>query len=190
MTIIIKRYQNRKLYNTHSKRYITLNEIEDLIKNQAEIKIIDNTSGRDITAATLSQIIFELEKNYSSFLPIKLLVSLVQTSGSRMEEIRRRVFDSLNLSHHYDVEIERRVNLLTERGYFSQDEGNRILGKLLEVGFKQDELIAGFENRIIDYFEQRQLPSKNDFESLTKRVENLSKRVDTLSVDSIADKTN
>ena len=118
------------------------------------------------------------------------MVSLVQTSGSRLEDVRRRVFDSLNLSHHYDVEIERRVNLLVERGYFSQDEGNRILDKLLEVGFKQDELIAGFENRIMDYFEQQQVPSKNDFESLTKRLENLTKRVDTLSVDSIADKTN
>jgi len=181
MQVIIKRYRNRKLYNTQTKRYITLEEIESLIKRQVDIKIIDNTSGRDITAATLSQIIFELEKNYSSFLPINLLVSLVQTGGSRLEEIRRKVFESLNLSHHYDVEIERRVNILIERGDLTQEEGTLMLNKLLDVRFGQDELVGSLETRILNFFVQQQIPSKNDFEELLLRLESLTARVDAIT---------
>jgi polyhydroxyalkanoate synthesis repressor PhaR len=100
MPIIIKRYQNRKLYNTQSKQYITLEEIEDLIKNELEIKVIDNRTGNDITAITLSQIIFEFEKNRSGFLPVKLLVSLIQSGGNRIDEIRRSIIEALSVYHH------------------------------------------------------------------------------------------
>jgi polyhydroxyalkanoate synthesis repressor PhaR len=181
--VIIKRYRNRKLYNTQAKRYITLEELEGMIKQRVDVKIIDNTSGRDITAATLSQIIFELEKNYSSFLPVNLLFSLVQAGGNQLEEIRQRVFESLNLNHHYDVEIERRVNLLVNQGDFSRDEGDQILRKMLAPGFRQYELLQGIENRIIDYFSEQQIPDRNDFESLMQRLEALSRRVDALSVE-------
>jgi polyhydroxyalkanoate synthesis repressor PhaR len=183
MVVIIKRYRNRKLYNTQSKRYITLGEIESLIKDQVDIKIIDNASGRDITAATLSQIIYELEKNYSGFLPINLLVSLVQAGGSRLEDIRRRVFPSLKLSHHYDVEIERRVNTLVERNELTQQEGTLMLNKLLDARFEQDELVEGIENSIVNFFIQQQIPSKIDFEKLVLRLENLAERVEAISSD-------
>jgi polyhydroxyalkanoate synthesis repressor PhaR len=183
MQIIIKRYRNRKLYNTQTKRYITLEEIESLIKRQVDIKIIDNTSGRDITAATLSQIIFELEKNYSSFLPINLLVSLIQTGGSRLEEIRRKVFKSLNLSHHYDVEIERRVSILLERGDLTQEEGTLILNKLIDARFGQDELAESLETRIVNFFVRQQIQKKNDFEELVLRLERLTERVNAISTD-------
>ena len=88
MPILIKRYQNRKLYNTQTKRYITLEEIEDLIKKEEDVIVIDNNSGKDITAITLSQIIFEFEKNRKGILPIKLLLSLIQSGGNRIDEIK------------------------------------------------------------------------------------------------------
>ena len=134
MPVVIKRYQNRKLYNTQSKCHITLAGIEGLIKEGKEIKVIDNLSGDDITAVTLSQVIFEQEKNHSGFLPINLLISLVQSGGNRIEDIRHNIFNSLSLSHHYDVEIERRVNLLIESGEVTEQEGNQLLRKLLALG--------------------------------------------------------
>jgi polyhydroxyalkanoate synthesis repressor PhaR len=185
MQVTIKRYRNRKLYNTQTKHYITLEEIESLIKRQVDIKIIDNTSGRDITAATLSQIIFELGKKRSSFLPINLLVSLVQTGGSRLEEIRHKVFESLNLSHHYDVEIERRVNILIERGDLTQEEGTLMLNKLLDARFGQDELVGSLETRILNFFIQQQIPSKSDFEELVLRLESLAEQVDAITSDEL-----
>ena len=133
MPVTIKRYQNRKLYNTQSKRYITLEGIEDLLKNGQEIIVIDNSTGKDITAITLSQIIFEFEKNRSGFLPIKLLVSLVQSGGNRIDDLRRNITDSLGLYHLYDVEIERRLKLLIERGELTQDAATQLLKKLISI---------------------------------------------------------
>jgi polyhydroxyalkanoate synthesis repressor PhaR len=59
---VIKRYSNRKLYDTRSSRYVTLQEIAALIREGAEIQVLDKTTGQDLTAATMAQIIFEEEK--------------------------------------------------------------------------------------------------------------------------------
>jgi len=183
MPVIIKRYRNRKLYNTQSKRYITLEEIEELIKEHEEVQVIDNPTGNDITAITLSQIIFELEKNQAGFLPVNLLISLVQSGGNRIEEIRRNIFNSLNLAHHYDVEIERRVNLLIGSREFSQEAGTKLLGKLLSVSSKNEDFQENVEGRILEFLRQRQIPTKNDFQTLIQKIETLSKRVEDFSND-------
>jgi len=180
MPIAIKRYHNRKLYNTVTKRYITLDQISELIKAHEDIKVIDNGTGEDITAATLSQIIFEGEKNRSGYLPTSLLFSLVQSGGERVDELRRNIFESLNLSHHYDVEIERRVNRLIQRGQISQDDGAEILQKLLSVESRRDEVLENIEERVVEFIQQRQIPTKRELSALIKKVEGLSIRVEEL----------
>jgi polyhydroxyalkanoate synthesis repressor PhaR len=182
MPVIIKRYRNRKLYNTQSKCYITLGEIEELVKEQEKVKIIDNITGNDITAITLSQIIFELEKNRAGFLPSNLLLSLVQSGGKRIEEIRQNIFNSLNLIHHFDVEIERRVNLLIRNGELSQEVGTQLLGKLLSVSYREEDIRENVEGRIIEFLRERQIPTKNDIQTLINKIETLSKRVERLNV--------
>ena len=64
-TKIIKRYQNRKLYDTQQSCYVTLDDIAKMIRNSEEVMVIDNKTKNDITAATLTQIIFEAEKKAS-----------------------------------------------------------------------------------------------------------------------------
>ena len=181
MTVVIKRYRNRKLYNTQLKRYITLNEIEGLIKQQEAVKVIENDSGNDITAATLSQIIFEHEKNETGLLPINLLTSLVQSGGKRMEEIRRNIFNSLTLAHHFDAEIERRVDILISRGELSQEEASQVLKKLLSVVYTPDDMRENIEERIISFLREKQIPSHTDFQTLIDRVESLEKKVDVFN---------
>jgi polyhydroxyalkanoate synthesis repressor PhaR len=181
MPVLIKRYRNRKLYNTEARRYITLEQIEELIKNQVDIKVIDNSSGQDITATTLSQIIFELEKTRSGFLPLTLLISLVQSGGYKLDEIRQNIFTSLNLSHHYDAEIERRVNRLVDRGDVSQSDGTLMLRQLLSVGLSQEDVMENIEGSIADLLQQRQIPTKKDLRSLMQKIDDLSKRVEELN---------
>jgi polyhydroxyalkanoate synthesis repressor PhaR len=184
MSVIIKRYRNRKLYNTQSKRYITLDEIEELIKDHVEVKVIENDTDNDITATTLSQIIFGLEKNQTGVLPLSLLISLVQSGGKRMDEIRRNIFNSLNLVHHFDVEIERRVNMLISNGEFDQEAGNLLLKKLLSVSYRQEELKDNVEIKLIELLRERQIPTKSDFHLLTNRIETLSKKVEGFNLGS------
>ena len=188
MPIIIKRYRNRKLYNTQAKRYVTLEEIEDIIKQQQEIQVIDNDSGVDITATTLSQIIFDLEKNQTGALPVNLLMSLVQSGGKRIEEIRRNIFISLNFSHHFDNEIERRVKFLIDNGELSEDNGNLILHKLLSIGFKQENIIDSVQEKIVDFLKERDVPTRADFVTLINQIDTLSKKMEQLTLENDLDK--
>lgn len=183
MTVTIKRYRNRKLYNTQSKRYITLEEIENLIKKREEVKVIDNQTGNDITGTTLSQIIFELEKNHAGFLPISILISMVQSGGHRIDEIRKNIFNSLNLAPNFDMEIARRVNLLIQKGELSQEAGNQLIGKLLSVNYMQEDFLENIEGKILELLKKRQIPTKNDFQTLINKIETLSKRVEVLNFD-------
>ena len=59
---VIKRYTNRKLYDTVESRYVTLDEIAAMIKEGVEVRIVDNRTKEDLTSVTLAQIIFEEEK--------------------------------------------------------------------------------------------------------------------------------
>lgn len=79
--VIIKRYPNRKLYNTETKKYITLDGIADLIREGEEVQVLDHATGEDLTALSLSQILFEREKKSAGFLPHSVLTSLVQAGG-------------------------------------------------------------------------------------------------------------
>ncbi len=62
MAILIKRYANRKLYNTETSRYITLKGIEKLLESGEEVRVIDNATGEDITQVALSQILVDRER--------------------------------------------------------------------------------------------------------------------------------
>jgi len=76
---IIKRYQNRKLYDTQQSCYVTLDDIAKMIRSSEEVMVVDNKTKRDITAATLTQIIFEAEKKSGSYAPLYTLREIIQT---------------------------------------------------------------------------------------------------------------
>ncbi|MGI5865692.1 MAG: polyhydroxyalkanoate synthesis regulator DNA-binding domain-containing protein [Myxococcales bacterium] len=95
---IIKRYTNRKLYDTEESRYVTLDEISEMVKAGAEVKIVDNRSKEDLTSVTLAQIIFEEEKK-SSRMPLSVLRDIIRSGGetisvylhSSVEHVGQRV---------------------------------------------------------------------------------------------------
>ena len=73
-TVLIKRYPNRKLYNTDAKRYITLDTIAELIRDGNDVEVRDHETGEDLTGVTLSQIIFEREKRIAAIYPVSCLL--------------------------------------------------------------------------------------------------------------------
>lgn len=91
-TRVIKRYHNRKLYDTASSSYVTLEDIADLIKRGDEIQVFDNASKEDITGQTLAQIIFEEEKKKKSSLPLDTLRSLIQAGSETLKELVQTEF--------------------------------------------------------------------------------------------------
>ncbi|MBL7978093.1 MAG: polyhydroxyalkanoate synthesis regulator DNA-binding domain-containing protein [Bacteroidetes Order II. Incertae sedis bacterium] len=101
---IIKRYENRKLYDTEARKYVSLPELAELVRKGETIQVLDNVSGDDLTNATLTQIILDEGKKGNSLIPTDLLHDLVRRGASVLEEsvshIRTNVDTLLNTSLH------------------------------------------------------------------------------------------
>jgi polyhydroxyalkanoate synthesis repressor PhaR len=82
---IIKRYGNRKLYDTEGSRYVTLDEIARLIRSGEDVQIIDNQTKEDLTTVTLTQIILEEEKK-NSRMPLGVLRKMIVDSSEQIGE--------------------------------------------------------------------------------------------------------
>lgn len=74
---MIKRYANRKLYDTKASRYVTLEELASLVRAGEEIQVFDKATERDLTSATLAQIIFEGQKREPT-LPVQALSDIIR----------------------------------------------------------------------------------------------------------------
>jgi polyhydroxyalkanoate synthesis repressor PhaR len=76
--LLIKRYANRKLYDQGRSRYVTLEELEELIRQGREIRVVDAVSGEDLTSQTLAQIILDTARGRRTALPAAFLHQLIQ----------------------------------------------------------------------------------------------------------------
>src|SRR5512142_1698703 len=90
----VKRYANRKLYDTERSCYVTLEDIAGMIKAGDEVRVVDNKSGEDLTTVTFAQIIFETEKK-ASFMPIGLLRDLIRDGGETIGQFAREQADKV-----------------------------------------------------------------------------------------------
>ncbi|MEM9262386.1 MAG: polyhydroxyalkanoate synthesis repressor PhaR [Pseudomonadota bacterium] len=83
--VVIKKYANRRLYNTGTSSYVTLDYLSEMVKNGEEFVVFDAKSGDDITRSVLTQIIFEEENKGQNLLPIQFLRKLIQYYGDSMQ---------------------------------------------------------------------------------------------------------
>ena len=85
-TVLIKKYGNRRLYDTAGSRYVNLDEIAGLIRRGKDVKVVDAKSGRDLTRVVLTQIITEDAKDKPTGLPLELLRQLIVASDEVRQE--------------------------------------------------------------------------------------------------------
>lgn len=81
---IIKRYSNRKLYDTKDSRYVTLLQIAEMVRAGEEVQIIDNNTKDDLTEITLAQIIYEEQKAHSRNVPLQTLKELIHARTEKV----------------------------------------------------------------------------------------------------------
>lgn len=87
---VVKRYANRKLYDTVESRYVTLPQIAELVRQGEDVRIIDNNTKEDLTSMTLAQILYEEERKQSrASLPLATLKDLLHASGERILSVVR-----------------------------------------------------------------------------------------------------
>lgn len=89
-TVLIKRYQNRKLYDTINSTYVTLEEIGGIVRRGDDVKVVDNKSKEDLTSVTLTQIIFEEEKKNKNSLPLNTLKKIIRGGGDAIVDLMHR----------------------------------------------------------------------------------------------------
>ena len=107
MAYVIKRYSNRKLYDTQESRYVTLEEIEEMIRSGKEITVVDAASGEDLTSVTLAQIILENERNHRAALPTAFLHQLIKHGEAWQDFVQRSMKSSLEGVVSNQREMER-----------------------------------------------------------------------------------
>ena len=181
--ITIKRYPNRKLYNTESKKYITLEGISALIRKGEEVEILDHSSGDDLTEVTLTQIIFEQEKKQSGFLPRSVLTGLVQSGGETLTSLRRTLSSPLDLFHHVDQEITRRLQILVDRGELGRNESRVLREKMINIDQEIDEAGILTEDELTRFLEKQGIPSRDELNHLNSQLDELVAKLDKLAKD-------
>ncbi len=177
--LVIKRYPNRKLYDTAAKQYISLERVADMIRAGQEIQVVDHATGEDLTTLTLMQIIVEQEKRHSGFLPATVLTELVQAGGNTLAILRRSLLGPVEeLRRQVDEEIARRVERLVSLGELAEDEGKRLVARLVSLGgsMGSSDLLGELGRRLQAY----NLPTRADIQALAELVDRLSAEVDEL----------
>lgn len=173
---IIKRYNNRKLYDTHAKRYVTLLDLADMIRRGDDITVLDHADGQDITSQIQAQIIFEQERQTGNSLPNTVLTNLIQASNQTLKQLRTTLLP-LDRAAQLDSEIERRMQLLIERGDIGAKQGNLILEKLLAA---QPATRSPQELKITRALEKRGTPTRSEIQTLSEQISALSNELRNL----------
>jgi polyhydroxyalkanoate synthesis repressor PhaR len=141
--VIIKRYQNRKLYDTRNSTYVTLDDISRMIKAGEDVQIIDNRNKDDLTAVTLAQILFEEEKKKKSLLPLAALKRIIQEGGGTIKEFFEKTIDTgVSSFSRAKEEAEKVIGGIKEK-LTPDDEGilQEVLHRTQDFSKKIDEKI-------------------------------------------------
>ncbi|HVP67298.1 MAG TPA: polyhydroxyalkanoate synthesis regulator DNA-binding domain-containing protein [Anaeromyxobacteraceae bacterium] len=176
---VIKRYTNRKLYDTVESRYVTLEEIADMVKAGAEVKILDNRTKEDLTSVTLAQIIFEEEKKTSK-MSLRTLRDLIRHGGERaqqfVEDTQAEFRDKVEGLRHV---AEQRVATLITKGQATGDRAKDLVSA-------SQEAVGQFQRRVDERVRAAiegiaNLPDmRKEMQQILGRLEELEKRLKDL----------
>ena len=152
---IIKRYGNRKLYDTENSKYVTLDDIAQFVRDGVELKVLDNRTKEDLTAATLSQIIFEHERRSRQFPPLPALRRIIRDGGAAFEQLQRRFSSGIaNIREEAETHLHRWLRVGEEARTWGFDSVKETLSStrhsLEEMGERLDERISATTEMLPD----------------------------------------
>jgi len=172
MAVLIKRYANRKLYNTQTSRYITLKGIAELLEQDEEVRVIDNETGEDITSITLSQILVDTERSNRE-VSGNLLSGLFQKGGDALyTALRRRVDDASGGLEEIQGKLRR---VLTPK------DGDARPGDW--IAFTPPDLDHLVQRTLERVFKVLDLPRRADVEALNQRLDRVAAALEALEKD-------
>lgn len=174
---IIRRYQNRKLYDTQASKYVTLDDIAAMVKDGVDVKVIDNKTKKDLTALTLTQILFEEEKKDKSILPLSALKRILQAGQDSVADfLDRLVTPGLQSIGHARGEVEKALDRLVSRGRIQEEDRQNAIR---EVYAGSQKSVEDFSRRLEDNV-TRFLEGVRGIATLVDKVDRLEKEVEEL----------
>jgi len=181
---IIKKYSNRKLYDTKEKKYVNLSEVSRLIREGAEVKVINNKTKEDVTSLVLAQIIVEQEKTKKILLPsIFSPLKLLKKGGEDMFKLGRKMFlGGLGLASLTKERANEIAQELIKKGELSQSESKEFVIDIMDKAEKEkDRLIEKIKPEIDKSLEKMNFASKKCVDDLEKKIDELGNKIDQLS---------
>lgn len=175
-TVIIKKYANRRLYNTRSSSYITLEHLARMTREGINYKVLDAKSGTDITHTILTQIIMEEETNGEQMLPVNFLRELIGMYGNSMQSL---------VPHYLEASMDNfRANQTKLHKAFEDNLGNNPLAKLAEQNMAMFKAAAA---AFMPGAEKAETPpppapaaAADDLAALREQMVEIQKRLDTI----------
>lgn len=129
---VIKRYDNRKLYDTQTSKTVNLGEIADMIRQGEEVQVIDS-SGQDITPKILGQIFLQENVATKQLMFNKfVLQGLIQESKNMESIIKKFLLGGIGLASMTQEKLEELVNELVKRGELAEDQRAKFLKELMQ----------------------------------------------------------
>lgn len=172
MPLIIKRYNNRKLYDTASRSYITLEQIARLVRRGEDVQVIDHDTGRDMTSLVFMQILLEEQKRVGELFPQVVLLRLLRTGEDTLDALRERLLAAFDPEAYLHHAVRRRIRQWLERGEISSAEAK----KFLEMWSGEQSVVTAEENQP----EEEILPEQNPLEQLQAQLHDLEEELQRL----------
>ncbi len=181
MIRLIKRYPNRKLYDTVARRYVALRDVARLVSQGIEVRVVEHATDRDITARTLSQVILKQQRSGDSPIPHNLLARLLRASERSAQMMRRSFSTSWGILRALDEEWQERVNSLVASGVLPEAASERVRALFDELmgdawiveAMQLEEVLPQFWSRL-------NLASRQDVQELAARIDDLARRIESL----------
>lgn len=183
----VKKYANRKLYDTQDKRYIRLEEIAALVQKGEEVRVCDNRTGEDVTSQILSQVLAEREREESGFLPKTILSHLIQRGREAVADVARKVAGSWTPGTALvsEADIEEAIDSLIVAGELGRREAERLRKSLLQrLKAGARKMDATLHEKIESAMTRLNLASHSEIDRLRAKIDTLERKlaaVDTLT---------
>ena len=178
--VIIKKYSNRRLYDSTNKKYVTLDDIGALIREGNEVKVIDSQSGADISKVILIQVVLESEKNKEDILPVSFLHMLIKYGNKVAKDFFENYF-LMMFQPYFSVQenFKKNMKLWQEMGWLPP--GVKLPTNLDMLNFSELPASDSFTGTAAAADEEKSLPqTAKEVEYLMEKLKELEKKVKSL----------
>ena len=183
---VIKRYPNRKLYDTNARQYVTLQAIRELVGQGEVVQVLDSRTGKDVTKGALSKIVLEKEMENGGGLPTSFLTDMIKRSGRTVMGYLKKSWEAGKEAATWaEDEVGGSVKGLVKMGKLTISEAenlrNDIANKVKTRLAEQEQLIErGLKAGIEKAMHTINLPTRADLDDVRSRLSKMEARLDTV----------